>query len=112
MTCSVLSCWGVGPRAGRAIALAALLCCLASCSTATDGSPAPPPGTATAELRDGAVRAAEQAAVVLTSLDQRSAEAGYDKLLALLTGPARQEWAQRRADHLAPTTSGVLRAQG
>ncbi|MGQ0775919.1 MAG: hypothetical protein ACT4NY_16120 [Pseudonocardiales bacterium] len=63
---------------------------------------------ATAERRDAAVQAAEQTAVALTSLDHRDPDAGYDRLLDLLTGPARQEWEQRRAEYLAPITSDVV----
>ncbi|MFN2495832.1 MAG: hypothetical protein ABR608_07980 [Pseudonocardiaceae bacterium] len=94
-------------RAGRALALTALLCLAAAqgCTTPVDGGAAPVAENGIGELRDGAVQAAEQAAVALTSLDHRDPEAGYDRLLELLTDPARQEWAQRRAEFLTPITS-------
>lgn len=99
----------------RALALVALLC-LAGCSTTVDGPATPVTGsTATelrdntaAELRDAAVRVAEQTAVAVTSLDHRDPDAGYDRLLALLTDPARQEWEQRRVEYLAMITSDVV----
>ncbi|MGH3931881.1 MAG: hypothetical protein ACRDTF_18120 [Pseudonocardiaceae bacterium] len=102
----------------RALALAALLC-LAGCSATVDESATPVAGgTATelrdntvAELRDAAVRVAEQTAVALTSLDHREPDAGYDRLLALLTDPARQEWEQRRVEYLGTLTSDVVTVQ-
>ncbi|MGH3938726.1 MAG: hypothetical protein ACRDTG_08825 [Pseudonocardiaceae bacterium] len=103
--------------AGRtsALALAALLC-LAGCSTTMDGQTTPVAGDAATELRDStagdlrdvAVQAAEQTAVALTSLDHRDPGAGYDRLLALLTDPARQEWEQRRIEYLGTLTSDVV----
>ncbi|MGH3914943.1 MAG: hypothetical protein ACRDTC_16275, partial [Pseudonocardiaceae bacterium] len=103
--------------AGRILVLAlVLLLGLAGCSTAEDGPAASAAGSITAEQRDAtteqwrdaAVRAAEQTAVALVSLDHRDPEAGYDRLLELLTDPARQEWEQRRAEYLAPITSDVV----
>lgn len=96
-------------------ALAALIClagiCLAGCSTEVDGPAAPVAGSTTGERRDAAVRVAEQTAVTLTSLDHRDPEAGFDRLLAALTGPARQEWEQRRAEYLATITSDALTSE-
>lgn len=111
------------PAGGTLVLALAALLWLAGCSTEVAGPATPPVGPATAgrdtttagqreattaEQRDAAVRAAEQAAVALTSLDHRDPEAGYDRLLGLLTGPARQEWEQRRAEYLAMITSDVL----
>lgn len=71
------------------------------------------------ELRDGAVASAEQAAIMLASLDHRDPQAGYDRLLELLTEPARQEWEQRRGEYLAPimasgavTSAAMVQASG
>lgn len=77
-------------------------------STTTEPSTATEPSDPTAERRDAAVRATEQTAVAVISLDHRDPEAGYDRLLDLLTGPARQEWEQRRVEYLAMTTSDVV----
>lgn len=110
----------VAISAGRTLALAlTALLCLAGCSTAADGPAAPVAGSTTAELRDGtaaelrdaAVQAAERTAVALVSLDHRDPDAGYDRLLDLLTGPARQEWEQRRVEYLAMITSDAVTAE-
>jgi hypothetical protein len=92
---------------GRAFLLTALICLAASqgCAGPADGGASPVAGSDTGELRDEAVRVAEQAAVTLTSLDRLDGEAGYDRLLELLTDPARQEWEQRRAEYLATIMS-------
>ncbi|MGH4027230.1 MAG: hypothetical protein ACRDRV_21885 [Pseudonocardiaceae bacterium] len=101
-------------RIGRrlALGLAGLICsgliCVGGCSTEAGGPPAPAPGNRTAELRDTAVRAAEQTAVAVISLDRRDPEAGYARLLARLSGPARQEWEQQRAPRLAELTSDAV----
>lgn len=105
---------------GRALVLAALICLVASpgCAGPVDGGASPVAGSSTGELRDAAVQVAEQAAVALTSLDYRDGEAGYDRLLEVLTGPARQEWEQRRVEQLATivseaaTSVGVATASG
>jgi len=91
----------------RVLVLAALVCLAASqgCASTADGGALPVVGNSTAELRDESVQVAEQAAVALTSLDDRDGEAGYDRLLELLTGPARQEWEQRRAELGSDTTT-------
>lgn len=75
---------------------------LQGCSTAAPGEAQPAAENSTAERRDAAVRAAEQTAVALVSLDHRDPEQGYDRLLTMLTGPARTQWEQRRAEYLAP----------
>lgn len=104
-----------------ALAVAALICLAAvqGCSNTVDGPAVPVAGSTTGELRDGAVHVAEQAALTVTSLDHRNPDAGYDRLLALLTGPARQEWEQQRAGYLAKigsdgvtVDSGAVKASG
>jgi Mce-associated membrane protein len=82
------------------------------CSTKVEGPATPVAGSTTSELRDAAVRVAERTAVVLTSLDQRDPDGGYDRLLALLTGPARQEWEQRRVGYLTKIKSEGVTADG
>ena len=98
---------------GRTLVLAALLCLAASpgCADPADGGAVPVAGSSTGELRDGVVRVAEQAAVAVTSLDHRDGEAGYDRLLELLTEPARQEWEQRRVDQLAMIVSDAAMSE-
>lgn len=102
-------------RIARALVLGlATLIFFSACSTEAGGpapAPAPTAGERTAELRDTAVRAAEQTAIAATSLDHRDPEAGYDRLLALLTGPALGEWEQQRAERLAAITSGAVTAE-
>lgn len=108
MTCAC-STSAVVISTGRTLALAlVLLFGLVGCSTAEDGPAASTADAPTVQWRDAAVRVAEQAAVTLVSLDHRDPEAGYDRLLELLTNPARQEWEQRRAEYLAPITSDVV----
>ncbi len=108
-------------RTGRILALTlAALICLGGCSTAVDRPPVdrppvdspagPAAGNRTAELRDAAVRVAEQTAVAVASLDHRDGDADYDRLLALLSGAARQEWEQQRAEKLAALTSDAVTA--
>lgn len=95
-------------RIGRTLALGLVaLLCLSGCSTEA-GGPAPAPGNSTAELRDTAVRTAEQTAIAVTSLDRRDPEAGYARLLALLSGPARQEWERQRTQRVAELTSDAV----
>ena len=113
---------------GRSVVLAVLIGLAAAqgCATTADrgGAPAdgggatvdgghgPVTGNRLGELRDGAVAAAEQTAVALMSLDHRDPEEGYDRLLELLTEPARQEWEQRRGEYLAPiTASGAVTSE-
>lgn len=112
-------------RLTRAGALSLLvLLCLSGCSTAAEDAPARPTagntaendagddaGSSAAELRDTAVRAAERTAVAVISLDHRDSGAKYDRLLALLSGPARQEWEQQRAERLAEITTGAVTAE-
>lgn len=104
-------------RTGRILALAfAALICLGGCSTAVDKPAGPVAGNRTAELRtvelrDAAVRVAEQTAVAVASLDHRDGDADYDRLLALLSGSARQEWERQRAEKLAALTSDAVTAE-
>lgn len=107
-------------RIARACALSLVtLTCLSGCSTGTENTPPPasgnsaPEGAAnsTAELRDTAVRAAERTAVAVMSLDRRDSGAKYDRLLDLLSGPARQEWEQQRTERLAGITADAVTAE-
>lgn len=94
---------------GRVLGLTVVaLICLSGCSAGAGHPAAPAPGNRTTEARDAAVRAAEQAAIAVTSLDRRDPEAGYARLLRLLSGPARQEWEQQRAQRLAELTSDAV----
>jgi Mce-associated membrane protein len=108
-------------RSGWTLLLAVLFCLAvtAGCTTPADGRAAPVSNNGVGTLRDGAMQTAEQTAVALLSVDHRDPEAGYDRLLTLLTDPARQEWAQRRGAYLAPitesgavTTEAVVQASG
>ncbi|MGH3794669.1 MAG: hypothetical protein ACRDSP_07240 [Pseudonocardiaceae bacterium] len=101
-------------RQTLALAVAALICLATAqgCSTTVDGPAVPVAGNTTSDLRDTAVHVAEQTAIALTSLDHRDPDGGYDRLLALLTGPARQEWEQRRVDYLARIKSERVTANG
>lgn len=85
-----------------------VLICVSGCSAESGAPAAPGPGNSTAELRDAAVRAAEQTAIAVTSLDRRDPETGYTRLLTLLSGPARLEWEQQRAQRLAELTSDAV----
>jgi Mce-associated membrane protein len=88
------------------------------CATVVDGPAVPVAGSTTGELRDAAVQVAERTAVAVTSLDHRDPEGEFDRFLALLTGPARQEWEQRRGPYLAKiksaeeTSAGSVMASG
>lgn len=96
-----------GIRWRLALGLVALIW-VCGCSTEVDGPAAPVPGNSTAELRDTAVRAAEQTSIAVISLDGRDPEAGYSRLLPLLSDPARQEWEQQRGQRLAELRSDVV----
>lgn len=112
-------------RLARAGVLGLLtLICLSGCTAEGEDAPAPTTaeragsgardgaskdaGNSTAKLRDTAVHAAERTAVAVMSLDHRDPAAKYDRLLALLSGPARQEWEQQRAERLAEITSDAV----
>lgn len=104
-------------HAGRIVAFvfAVLLgvAAVQGCSTAQDNGPAAgEPENPTVALRDGAVQVAEQTVLTLISLDHREPEKGYDRLLGLMTGPAAQEWGQRRAEYVETLVSDVVTSEG